>query len=484
MSGKTIGEQAEIIGAAFQNIITKKFGSRIAPEPIIFSTGIKHLDALLGGGIVSSGPVMVTSTPETGKSTFCYQMAKQLHDTHENSITVYLDLEGSGGSVNSNESRISRMDTFGLSNSPRFSYQPIVLDLMELFELINELIQAKKISEKQTGREFLLFIIWDSISSTPSSKTGEAADPNKIIGLKGRQLSFLLEKYLPLFKFNRVFLLTVDQVRADISIDGPFKQKEQSVGMFKDMKTASNIFALQHNIQQWLFFSRTKTITSDSHYGIDGWLVNVLIEKNKLAPSKNYVTCVFDKYKGFDKFWSEFLFISEMTYLEKKTLKKPEKLPFPLMIKTTGNRSTLVVIDTEGKQLYKSEPFFKKTAKELYETNVEFKTWFDFAVDISSYERITNGMFKMSERNQAIADMSETQDQISELTAENETNIELETNLNSEQYDIPTNDSPPEDLNDTDIDQQIYKETLAKEEDSLILESPPVPPEEQYNSVF
>lgn len=64
MSGSI--DQANILGQAFEKVITKKFGSKRSPEPLIFSTGIKHLDALLGGGIVSSGPVMITSTPETG----------------------------------------------------------------------------------------------------------------------------------------------------------------------------------------------------------------------------------------------------------------------------------------------------------------------------------------------------------------------------------------------------------------------------------
>lgn len=59
-------EHAEKLGQAFQAIITKEFGSFLAPPPILTPTGILPLDALLGGGIVSSGPVMITSTPETG----------------------------------------------------------------------------------------------------------------------------------------------------------------------------------------------------------------------------------------------------------------------------------------------------------------------------------------------------------------------------------------------------------------------------------
>ncbi len=116
------------------------------------------------------------------KSTFAYQMAKQIYDNYQNSICVYLDIEGSGGTTESNEFRVSRIDTFGLNDTSRFIYQSIVLNIMELFELIETLIDTKKLVENKTGNEFILLIIWDSIPSTPSSRSTEVSDPNKIIG--------------------------------------------------------------------------------------------------------------------------------------------------------------------------------------------------------------------------------------------------------------------------------------------------------------
>jgi RecA/RadA recombinase len=462
---KSILEQADILGQAFNSVITKKFGSKRAPEPLFFSTGVKHLDSLLGGGIISSGPVMVTSTPETGKSTFAYQMAKQIYDNYENSISVYLDIEGSGGSTKSTQFRVSRVDTFGLNDTSRFLYQSIVLNVMELFELIETLIETKKLVEKKTGNEFVLLIIWDSIPSTPSSKSIEATDPNKIIGLKGRQLSFLLDKYLPLFKFNRVFFIGIDQVRADIQID-MFAKKEQSVGMFNDMKAASNIFSLQHNVQQWIFLSKTKQISQDSHYGIDGWELNIMTEKNKVAPSKNYITCVFDKYKGIDKFWSEFVFLSEMTYTEKKTFKKPEKLRYPLLITNSSEKkSSLKVYDKDKKLLYESPSMYKKEFKNTYNSNPEFQQWFDYAVDISCYERITEGMFKIND------DLNDNQ--ISEVLEVNEQEIEIEQQLNDQPI----------------LEEPVQEENIPEQTEELVIKEPnlPQPPEEEnyeYQSTF
>jgi len=57
---------SEKLGEAFSAIIKRDFGQYLAPSPIVTPTGIKTLDYLLGGGIVSSKPVMISSTPETG----------------------------------------------------------------------------------------------------------------------------------------------------------------------------------------------------------------------------------------------------------------------------------------------------------------------------------------------------------------------------------------------------------------------------------
>ena len=58
---------SEKLGEAFSQIINQNYGSFIAPKPFMTPIGVKHLDALLGGGIASSAPVMFTSTPETGQ---------------------------------------------------------------------------------------------------------------------------------------------------------------------------------------------------------------------------------------------------------------------------------------------------------------------------------------------------------------------------------------------------------------------------------
>jgi hypothetical protein len=155
-----------------------------------------------------------------------------------------------------------------------------------------------------------------------------------------------------------------------------------------------------------------------------------------------------------------------MTYTEKRVFKKETKLPFPLLIdKASEKKAQLHVRNKEGEVLYKSEPFFKREAKKLYTTNAEFKQWFDYAVDLSCFERISNGMFKIPE---------EVKDTNVEFVPD-EMDIELEQQLNKKE-EIEAQDNqelpePPEDLGNNISEQQ---ET--SEYDEEFPDNPDLPP--------
>lgn len=176
--------QAEVLKTAFESIITSQFGFARAPEPYVTPFGIKHFDALLGGGIVSSSPVVLSSTPETGKSTLGFQFSSIFQMLYPNALIVYIDIEAAANrSRTNNESGgMSRIDAFNLDRK-RFQYEPLIVDIVQLFALIESLTQIKKMAEQKTQKEFKVMIIWDSIAATPSSKTEEAEDVNKIIGV-------------------------------------------------------------------------------------------------------------------------------------------------------------------------------------------------------------------------------------------------------------------------------------------------------------
>jgi hypothetical protein len=388
---------AEKLSLAFDAVITKNFGFARAPAPYLTPFGIKHLDALLGGGFVSSAPIVLTSTPETGKSTLAFQFSSIFQALYANSIVVYIDIEASGNTSLA-QSGLSRVRIFGIDDK-RFRYEPVLLNVQQLFALIENLCQVKQLFEQKTQKEFKLCICWDSIAATPSSKTEAAEDHNKIIGFKARELSFCLEKYSPLFAHNRVTFLCIDQVRANLQLEGQYVAKEKSVGTFNDYKTASSIAALNHKVSQWLYLSKRAAITPDDNMSINGWFLSIFTEKNKIAPSQESITCVFDKRTGLHPFWSEFTFLSEMTRSEMKYFKKDEKkLPYPLAIsKATAQQYQLELVDpSSGAVQWTSDKFFKKDAYKKYQTDENFKKAFDAIMTISVDQRIKKGIFEIS----------------------------------------------------------------------------------------
>ncbi len=383
---------AEKLGAAFDTIITQQYGYARAPKPYITPFGIQHLDALLGGGIVSSAPVILSSTPETGKSTLAFQFSSIFQSLYPNSMIVYLDIEAAGN-TSTLEGGLSRMQIFKIDEK-RFRYEPILVDVPTLFSLIETLANIKSAFEEKTNKEFKVLIIWDSIAATPSSKTDAADDVNKIIGVKARQLTFCLEKYGALLAHKRISFMAIDQVRANLVID-PYAQKEKTVGMFKDYRAATSIQALNHRVSQWLFLSRRASITPDEGLGINGWYMTIFTEKNKNAPSQESVTCVFDKRTGLHKFWSEYTFLSEMTTSEKKYYKDESKLLYPLSIKKAGSYVYLEFIDpTSGSVQYTSDKFYRKEAFNLYNSSEQFRQAFDYTMSVSVEYRINQGLFQ------------------------------------------------------------------------------------------
>ncbi|MDD4081893.1 MAG: ATPase domain-containing protein [Sphaerochaetaceae bacterium] len=398
---------AEKLGEAFQAVITQDFGFARAPKPYVTPFGIKHLDAILGGGIISSAPVVLSSTPETGKSTFAFQFSKVFQTVYPNSIIVYLDIEGAANATGDNQN-CSRMEIFGI-DSKRFRYEPAVVDIFNFFEMITTLIKTKKLFEEKLQKEFKIMFIWDSIAATPCSKMSDAEDPNRIIGLKARQLSFCIDKYAPLLAYNRITFLTIDQVRANLKLEGQYVAREKSVGTWNDYKAASSVVAFNHKVGQWLFLSRKASINPSDGMGITGWFMNIFTEKNKHAPSQESVICVFDKRTGLHKFWSEYTFISEMTLSERKYFKDEKHLVYPLSIRKSGPQVSLEFIDpTTGKVQYTSDKFYRKNAYDKYLTDENFRKAFDYVVDVSVNQRINIGLFRMRQDGLIVTSDEET----------------------------------------------------------------------------
>jgi len=123
------------------------------------------------------------------KSTFAFQFCSQFLRENEDAVAVYLDIENAAASVQ-DKGGSSRIVDFNIDNN-RFMYKPIVANLEQVFNILEDLVSVKKRLEEATNREFKLLFVWDSIASTSSSKDSEAEDVNKVIGFKARNIAAL-----------------------------------------------------------------------------------------------------------------------------------------------------------------------------------------------------------------------------------------------------------------------------------------------------
>jgi len=155
--------------------ISNKFGQSIPPPPYITPFGIKTVDALLGGGIQSSAPISISSTPETGKTTMCLQFAASFQRQYEDCMVVNINVEeASGGDHNVyhvnttledayHQSIVDRISNFGIDVN-RFINKPVELNIKEVFDLMGDLVTIKRNIQNAQQKEWKMLIIWDSIA--------------------------------------------------------------------------------------------------------------------------------------------------------------------------------------------------------------------------------------------------------------------------------------------------------------------------------
>lgn len=383
----------------FDKVIESNFGDLIPPEAIITPFGIKTFDAILGGGIASSLLTAFSSAPETGKSTLAFQFAANFINQHPKSAAVYIDIEGAS-SVKSNTLYVQdRITTFGIPPE-RITYVPSPLDLVGVFELIKKVILGKRELQKRTNDDYKLLIIWDSIAATSSSKDINALDPNEVIGFKARELTHYISRIKSDLIMNQVTLITIDQIRANMKITNRFQTPDdKGVGEFStNFKAATNVSSFQHAVRQWVYFSRGSNLTVQDPLGVDGFVLNVVLEKNKLAPSKIIIPLVFDKKFGAIPALSEYLFLTEHTKFEKKVYKESSiKKIYPPVVSVSGRSKIINIIDPDTGEIVESTDKFneRQLLKHYYQDPV-FKNIFDKAVDISIQERIVKPFFERS----------------------------------------------------------------------------------------
>lgn len=393
-----MSQHANLLKQFFDKVSSERYG--VPPDSIVTPFGIKTFDTILGGGISSSLPVAFSSAPETGKSTLAFQFAANFLKHNENSAVFYIDIEGASSVSTNNEFIQSRIESFGI-DPDRITYYPAPLDVSSVFSLIKDIITGKKNLEEKSGEPIELLIVWDSIAATPSSKDISTEDPNEVIGFKARELTHLMSKLKIELLMNRVTMIVIDQVRANMKIQSRFQAPDdKGVGEFSsNYKSATNVSSFQHAVRQWVYMSKGSEIRFNDNYGIDGYVLYVVLEKNKLAPSRIQIPLLFDKKYGAIPVLSEYFFMSEHTKYEKKIYKDAglKKLYQPVA-ETSGQSKIIRLINPDTGEIEgESEKFKLRHLLKTYYSDDKFKAIFDKAVDYSIKARIIEPFFNRTQ---------------------------------------------------------------------------------------
>ena len=366
-------------------------------EPACVSTGIKPLDAILGGGFYTSLLTGITSPAETGKSTIAVQMAVKLLKQNPNSLVMYIDTETPP--IKDYQlfriTQYSRLRNFGATENEirRFIYAPGLKKLSTIFEEIVKFVNKKQEVEKKRNVEPIpMFIIFDSITEAIPDVLLEDLKKGKLEklrpGLVAQEKQEFLSKIQYACEQNNIGLILLDQVRMDIQIN-PYQKSDNTV-KHNSYKTASSFKALEHKTRQWIFLEKGKNLTGE-YPDVVGWMLTVHIDKSKTIPSTGMnVEVVFDKRYGLNEFWSHFHFLSNRMPFEDRFLKNAS-IPSQTRRHYEENASLAIQNNKIFFPGITSEPISYRSKLDVYRKYNEdekFKKLFDKIVEESVNRRI------------------------------------------------------------------------------------------------
>jgi RecA/RadA recombinase len=383
------------------NFIHDKIYSKnvVAHKPVYISTGVKTLDTIMGGGFVTGLTSILTSPPETGKSTISLQAAARLLKEHPNSIIIYIDTENPGITDENHTFKVlSRLQQFGVDindekYSYRFFYLPGLRVFSNIYATIKQILDKKKeLEEKYNLEPIPALIIWDSIAeSIPDELLEHVINTGELLkqkGIKARTVQDYLSVITYLCERSNTGLIILDQVRSNIQIN-PRGVGIKQTSQHKDIKSATSSKALEHKSRQWLFLEKGEEIIH-KYPGVTGWILKITMDKSKLVASTGMtIEVVFDKMRGLDSFWSHYHFLSNRMPYEQKFLSRQD---VPSQLRRYYEENAPLAIERNkisypgvgGEYSFRSKTDIIKE----YKNNPEFKEFFDKVLEKSIQDRI------------------------------------------------------------------------------------------------
>jgi RecA/RadA recombinase len=260
----------------------------------VIPTGIRLLDAILGGGFAIGTMPVITGAPGCGKSTLAAQVIANAQSMFgQECLSVYLDSE--------HAVTTQRLAQLGVRNPKIKPYTDLTLE--KVFKVLQAMCLFK---ESKQLVDTPSIVVWDSLANTLSEKELETTDPAKVVGYRGRLMSLLIPKYVANCSKYNILFIVVNQLR-DLLQLGPYATprdlKFLSAG--KEMPGGNS---LKYNAFHLLELSISSALKPDM-YGFDGIEVIAKCSKNKLFALNIRIPLILDYNSGFSDFWTNFSFL-------------------------------------------------------------------------------------------------------------------------------------------------------------------------------
>ena len=267
-------------------------------------TGILSLDVLTGGGIVRGDLIAITAAEGVGKSTTMMQLCKNRIAQGLN--VAYLDIEsGYTTAVLRDSYHVDQFHSTTIGENQLFLISPSTW--AEVDEVCSKILESNYYSD----------VIIDSISTVVSSgMSAKNIEQSFAIGEDARMQTLFLKKYKSKFRNQGVTLWAVNQVRANININGPvaFGQSQTKAYGGRALKHAADILITMtagDPIKQKGF----DTVNRDGKEVQIGTYAWIRADKNRRAMPKIKIICPIIWGRGVSNKMVLFDILQKSSYL-------------------------------------------------------------------------------------------------------------------------------------------------------------------------
>ncbi len=257
-------------------------------------TGIKLLDAILGGGLGLGTFTMIVGNPGTFKSALVAQIIAHNQKRFRGKfLAEYYDSE----SAMSKE----RLRNMGVKYPPIQPRDDVTIE--NIFKTLEAMFSFKI----KNNTDYPGVLAWDSVANTSTAKERTTDNINETIGLKARLLSALMPRYVPKMRENNISLIAVNQLREKLDM-GQF-------GAAPDIRwingqTIPGGQALKFNAFHLLHL-KVRGDLKPEQYGFAGVQIEAKCLKNKFAKPNVPIQLVVDFNTGVSDFWTSYRFLAE-----------------------------------------------------------------------------------------------------------------------------------------------------------------------------